>query len=204
MKVETKTQEPESISLPWHWLDPICGLHLGRLIGHNSAYVKKGCSCMTFTSSENYFQEYCWNTWYRYTATLFRHEHIRSCYSNSNTPVVAVFCTLHLRIEMIRVMKKAGFPMRSDTNQALKPHKMIYEEQWVHYLCSAQSKGADQLHCYRASDLRLLYRICKRQVFSWHDSNTLSYTWNVMALDLDFTLAFNEKMSNRSSDHVQT
>ena len=71
-----------------NWLDPICGPkwqmhlplggpHLGRLIGHNSAYVKKGCSCMNyFTSSENYFQEYHWNTWYRYTESLFRHEHI--------------------------------------------------------------------------------------------------------------------------------
>ena len=26
----------------------ICGRHLGRLIGHNSAYVKKGCSCMNY------------------------------------------------------------------------------------------------------------------------------------------------------------
>ena len=34
------------------WLDPICGRHLGRLIGLNSAYVKKWC----FSSSENYFR----------------------------------------------------------------------------------------------------------------------------------------------------
>ena len=52
IKVETKTQEPESISLPCHWLDSVCGRHLGRLIGLNSAYEKK----FGFSSSENYFR----------------------------------------------------------------------------------------------------------------------------------------------------
>ena len=52
IKVETKIQEPESISLPCHWLDRICGRHLERLVGLNSAYVKK----LFFSSNKNYFR----------------------------------------------------------------------------------------------------------------------------------------------------
>ena len=39
----------------------------------------------------------------------------------------------------------------------------------MYYLCS-ETKGADQLHGYCAADLRLCFRLCKKQVFSKHGS----------------------------------
>ena len=62
------------------------------------------------------------------------------------------------------------FPPRSDTNRAVQPQRMaiglkfrIYVIEGLYYLCS-ENKGADQLCCYREADLRLCFRICKRQV----------------------------------------
>ena len=64
----------------------------------------------------------------------------------------------------------SGFPMRSDTNQTVKPQKMarvlkyrINEEQWLHYLCS-ETKAL--INC--AVTLCPGFRICKMQVS--HDS----------------------------------
>ena len=64
------------------------------------------------------------------------------------------------------------FHTRSDTNQAVQPHKMarglkfrIKEVEGLYYLCS-ENKGADQLRGYREADLRLCFRICKKPVFS--------------------------------------
>ena len=68
------------------------------------------------------------------------------------------------------------FPTRSDTNQAVHPHKMarglkcrIYEVEGLYYPCS-ENKDADQLRGYREADLRLCFRICKMLVFSWRGS----------------------------------
>ena len=36
----------------------------------------------------------------------------------------------------------------------------MYEEEGLFHQCS-ENKGADQLHVYRAADLRLCFRICK-------------------------------------------
>ena len=65
-----------------------------------------------------------------------------------------------------------GFPIRSDTNQAVQPQKMagslkfwIKEVEGLYYLFS-ENKGADQLRGYREADLRLCFRICKKPVFS--------------------------------------
>ena len=72
------------------------------------------------------------------------------------------------------------FPTRSNTNRAVQPQKMargmkfqIYKAEELYYLYS-ENKGADQLHgfcaadlcSYRADDLGLCFRICKKQVFS--------------------------------------
>ena len=64
------------------------------------------------------------------------------------------------------------FPTWSDTNQAVQLQKMarglefqIYKVKGLYYLCS-ENKGADQLRGYREADLRLCFRICKKQVFS--------------------------------------
>ena len=68
----------------------------------------------------------------------------------------------------------SGFPIRSDTNPAVKPQKMvrslkfpIYEVEGLYYLCS-ENKGADQLCGYCTADLRLCFCICKNR-FS-HDA----------------------------------
>ena len=60
----------------------------------------------------------------------------------------------------------------SDTNQAVQPQKMarglkycIKEVEGLYYPCS-KTNGADQLHIYCATDLRLCFHICKMQVFS--------------------------------------
>ena len=66
----------------------------------------------------------------------------------------------------------SGFPIRSDTNQAVQFQKMvrglkfwIYVIEELYYLCR-ENKGADQQHGYRTADLRLCFRICQTQVFS--------------------------------------
>ena len=41
----------------------------------------------------------------------------------------------------------------------------IYEVEGLYYLCS-ENKGADQLRGDREADLRLCFRICKKNVFS--------------------------------------
>ena len=63
-----------------------------------------------------------------------------------------------------------GFPTRSDTNQAVQPHKMarglkiwIEEVEELYYPCS-ENKGADQLRAYWEADLRLCFGICKKVV----------------------------------------
>ena len=65
-----------------------------------------------------------------------------------------------------------GFLTRSDTNQAVQPHKMarglkfrIKEEEGLYYLCS-KNKGADQLRGYYAADLCFCFWICNKPVFS--------------------------------------
>ena len=41
------------------------------------------------------------------------------------------------------------------------------------YYPYSENKGADQLRGYREADLRLCFRICKKPVFSRHDSNII-------------------------------
>ena len=72
-----------------------------------------------------------------------------------------------------------GILTRSDIKPVVQSQKMvrslkfrIYEVEGLHYLCR-ENKGADQLHCYCAADLRLCFRICKKQVFSGFDTNVL-------------------------------
>ena len=45
----------------------------------------------------------------------------------------------------------------------------IYEVERLYYICSV-NKGADQLSSYRAADIRLCFRKCKKQVFKLHGS----------------------------------
>ena len=82
----------------------------------------------------------------------------------------------------IRVMRKpvVGLSTRSDTNQAVQPQKMARdlefqtkENEGLHYLCR-ENKGADQLRCYCAADLRICFHICKNQGFSCRGSNNLA------------------------------
>ena len=40
----------------------------------------------------------------------------------------------------------------------------------------SENKGADQLHDYFEADLRICFRICKKQVFSWCGSNLSNYS----------------------------
>ena len=65
-----------------------------------------------------------------------------------------------------------SYPTRSNTNQAVQPQNIasglkfrILEVERLHYPCS-ENKGADQLRGYCTADLRLCFRICKKQVFS--------------------------------------
>ena len=67
---------------------------------------------------------------------------------------------------------KFWFPTWSDTNQAVRLHKMarglkfqIKKVEGLYCLCS-ENKGADQLRGNREADLRLCFRICKMLVFS--------------------------------------
>ena len=69
------------------------------------------------------------------------------------------------------------FSTRSDTNRAVQPQKMarglkfwIQEVEEQYYLCS-ENKGADQVRRYWAADLRLFFRIWKKQIFSWGGSS---------------------------------
>ena len=66
------------------------------------------------------------------------------------------------------------FPPRSDTKRAVQRKKMdralkfrIKKVEGFYYMypCS-ENKGADQLHDYCETDLRLCFRICKMLVFS--------------------------------------
>ena len=62
-----------------------------------------------------------------------------------------------------------GFLTRFDTNWAVWPQKMArgskFEVVGLCYL-SSENKYIDQLRGYQAADLRLCFRLCKRQVFS--------------------------------------
>ena len=56
--------------------------------------------------------------------------------------------------------------MRSDTNRNIQPQKMvsglnfwIKKVEGLYYLCS-ENKGTDQVHDYRAADLRPCFCIC--------------------------------------------
>ena len=63
----------------------------------------------------------------------------------------------------------SGYPTRSNTNQAVQLEAWNFwfrEVEGLYYL-SSENKGADQLCGYRTADLRLCFRICKKQVFSW-------------------------------------
>ena len=75
--------------------------------------------------------------------------------------------------------RSSGFPTRSDTNRAVQPQNMargwklrIQEVEGLYYPCS-ENKGADQLRGYREADLRLCFRICKKQFFSRRGSSGL-------------------------------
>ena len=67
--------------------------------------------------------------------------------------------------------KTSAFSARSDTHMVVKPQMMarglqfrIQEEERFRYLCSANI-GVVQVRGYRAADLCLCFRICKKQVF---------------------------------------
>ena len=66
----------------------------------------------------------------------------------------------------------SGFPARSDTNRDVLPQKMVRDrkfrikrEEELHYLCS-ENKGANQQLSHCTADLRLCFRICKKQVLA--------------------------------------
>ena len=63
------------------------------------------------------------------------------------------------------------FLTRSETNQAVQPQKMarrlkfwILEKEGLY--SDYNKKRYDQLRGFRAADLRICFRICKKQVFS--------------------------------------
>ena len=73
---------------------------------------------------------------------------------------------------MLQANLSAGFPTRPDTNQPVHQTKrardlkfLTLEGEGLYYLCS-ENKGADQLRGYCTADLRICFRICKKQVFS--------------------------------------
>ena len=87
--------------------------------------------------------------------------------------------TLFLAANSIKLFPKAAsraylssrFPTRSDTNRAVRPHRMarclkfrILEVESMYYVCS-ENKGADQLRGNRAADLRLYFRMYKKAKF---------------------------------------
>ena len=72
---------------------------------------------------------------------------------------------------VLKKKRSSGFPTRSDTNRAVQLQKMarglkicVYEVEGLYYPCS-ENKGADQLRGYREADLRLCFRICKKNGF---------------------------------------
>ena len=75
---------------------------------------------------------------------------------------------------MSSVMRKPVFGVFDQVQHklAVQPQKMargmkfcIKELEGLYILCS-EKKGADQLCSYRATDMHLPFRICKKQVFS--------------------------------------
>ena len=73
----------------------------------------------------------------------------------------------------------SGFPTRSHTNQAVRPHKMarglkfrIQEVEGLCYQCS-ENKGADQLRGYREDDLRICFGNAKSR-FSYDAAHFIS------------------------------
>ena len=71
----------------------------------------------------------------------------------------------------------SGILVRFETNRIVQLQKMarglkfcIYEVEVFYYICS-EIKCNDHLHSYCAADLRLCFRICKIQVFSYHGSD---------------------------------
>ena len=79
------------------------------------------------------------------------------------------------------------FPTSSDTNQAVQLQKMarslkfqIKKREGLQYPCS-ENKGTDQLRGYREADLRLCFRICKKQVFSQRGSYAVGTHLNLLA-----------------------
>ena len=61
----------------------------------------------------------------------------------------------------------SGFQIMSDTNRAVQPQKMarglkfqIQEEEGLYYLFR-EKRGADQLPCYRASDMPFIFAYAK-------------------------------------------
>ena len=63
---------------------------------------------------------------------------------------------------MVRAkIRKSLFTQTQEMVNGLK--FKIKTEEGLHYPCS-ENKGADQLRSYCAADLRLFFRICKKQV----------------------------------------
>ena len=82
-------------------------------------------------------------------------------------------CTLmHSYLSLVVRKPVFGFPTRSNTNQAVQPHKIArclkFRREVVEglYNVCSENKGADQLRSYREADLRLCFRICKKPVCS--------------------------------------
>ena len=69
---------------------------------------------------------------------------------------------------MSNVVRKLSSELttRSNTMRAVRQQKMarILNVNGYNYLCS-EKETADQLRSYRAADLRLCFRICKKQPF---------------------------------------
>ena len=68
----------------------------------------------------------------------------------------------------------------SDANRSVQPQKMarglkfrIYVVQGSYYTYS-ENKGADQLHCYCATNMLFCFRNCKKPVFSQQGSHDKS------------------------------
>ena len=61
-------------------------------------------------------------------------------------------------------MRIPVFRVSDHTNRAVQPQKMVsdLEVEGLYYLCS-KNKGTNQLCGYRAADLCLCFRICKKQ-----------------------------------------
>ena len=75
-----------------------------------------------------------------------------------------------IKYEPRREKPVSGFPTMSDTSRAVQPQKMtkgmkyvIKKVEGLYYLWR-ENKDGDQLRGYWAADLRLCFRICKKQV----------------------------------------